>query len=269
MSFALVFFPHTRTSDVVPCSSFSHGCNVGETTRVRWEGRSYKGKILFVGAKELCEMKANSISADGELIEDIFDVSNAPQTSGSLGSDSSEGGPSAVEREQMMRQIRMEEDIKFIKDMLIQMNATLSSNSERIGRLEQVAMELLRRNPTKPGLNTIDYIYASANEVAELRETKGTNRNQFALALEKLVYKDDPRELELVVDERMRSKDRVRFIRQYYDVPEHLQDNVWKGIKEALNGRVRRLRKALRDGQSGPHRAVENEAGGDPFTFHD
>ncbi|KAK5967600.1 hypothetical protein GCK32_005967, partial [Trichostrongylus colubriformis] len=115
----------------------------------------------------------------------------------------------------------------------------------------------------------INYIYVSAAEVADLREAKGSNRNQFALALEKMAYRDDPRELQTIVDERIHSKDRVRFIKQcvfkYYEVPEHLQDSVWKSIKEALNSRVRRLRRALREGQARP----QQEEGADPFALDD
>ncbi|KAK5975077.1 hypothetical protein GCK32_020328 [Trichostrongylus colubriformis] len=76
MSFALIFFPHSRTSDVVPLSSVAHGAQMGGTTRVRWQGRNHKGKVLFTGPREICEMNAQCVSADGELIEDVFDVSS-------------------------------------------------------------------------------------------------------------------------------------------------------------------------------------------------
>ncbi|KAL6740956.1 hypothetical protein Aduo_014259 [Ancylostoma duodenale] len=75
--------------------------------------------------------------------------------------------------------------------------------------------------------------------------------SHFVLALEMEAYQDDPFELELLVDNRIRTKDRVLFIQQclykYYEIPSHLREGTWRKAKESLNGRVRRLRKTLRD----------------------
>ncbi|KAK6037812.1 hypothetical protein COOONC_24681 [Cooperia oncophora] len=246
MSFALIFFPHTRTSDVVPISSIPHGTKTGDTTKVRWEGRSYKGKVLFVGPKELCEMKTSSVSTDGELVEDVFDVSCAlaDQVSASQ-TDTAGERSSAREREEMMRSIRMEEDISLIKNMLIQINATLAAHSQRMDILEQIG--------------NIVYAYASPKTVAELRELKGQNKNQFSI-------RTILTELERLVDERVATKDRVVFIQQclckYYDIPENAREDVWRKAKDALNSRVRRLRKAMRDGQT----SAQNVDQGDEFS---
>lgn len=39
------------------------------------EWPTYKAKILFIGRKQICEIKLPLVSGDGELEEDIFDVS--------------------------------------------------------------------------------------------------------------------------------------------------------------------------------------------------
>ncbi|KAL6724176.1 hypothetical protein Aduo_019088 [Ancylostoma duodenale] len=97
------------------------------------------------------------------------------------------------------------------------------------------------------------YSYATAKTVAELRQLRGLNVSHFVLALEVEVYNDDTTELELLVDNRIRTKDRVLFIQQclfkYYDIPEHLREGAWRKAKESLNSRVRHLRKTIRDGQ--------------------
>ncbi|KAK6061252.1 hypothetical protein COOONC_01083 [Cooperia oncophora] len=214
-------------------------------------------QVLFTGPKEVCELKSSAVTTDGDLADDLFDISPLPQD-GNQGDDdaptsSADAGPSPTEREIVMRLIRTEEDTALMKNMIIQMNAILASHTQRLEGIEQVGKELLRRNPTKQTQGNIVYAYVSARAVAELRELKGQNRNHFALALEKMVYRDDPKEMELLVDDRNEAE-RVLFIQQcvnkYYEVPEHLRDDVWRKIKETLNSRVRRLRKAIRDRQS-------------------
>ncbi|KAK6017634.1 hypothetical protein OSTOST_16842 [Ostertagia ostertagi] len=192
-------------------------------------------------------MKMSSVSADGELVEDVFDFSLEPTVAEPL----VEQGPTPREREFMTRQIRMEEDISLIKNILVQMNSGSSSQGTKIERVEQIGRELLRRNPPKQTQDNLEYVYASAKSVAQLRELKGQNKNLFVLALEKLVYSDDPAEMDLPVDDRILTKDRVIFIKQclfkYYDVAD---DDIWRRAKDALNSRVRRHRKALKDAQT-------------------
>ncbi|KAK5979553.1 hypothetical protein GCK32_007787 [Trichostrongylus colubriformis] len=254
MSFALIFFPHSRTSDVVPSPSVAQGAQTGDTTRVRWQGRNYKGKVLYTGPKEICEMKAQCVSADGELIEDVFDVSSVPADQAPRSEAQVEQSPSPSERELIMRITRIEEELSLVKNMVIQMSITLSSLAERSLRSEQMDREVLRRLPAKPAEGNIDYVYASAKEVAELRVLKESNKNHFVLAMEKLVYRDDPREMELPVDSRELTKDRVIFINRcllkYYNVPESASEEVWRKAKDALNSRVRRLRKTVREEQA-------------------
>ncbi|KAL6730772.1 hypothetical protein Aduo_001713 [Ancylostoma duodenale] len=116
-----------------------------------------------------------------------------------------------------------------------------------MARMEMLLQELLRRTPATQRQGEIVYSYATAKTVAELRQLKGLNMSHFVLALEVEVYNDDTTELELLVDNRIRTKDRCLF--KYYDIPEHLREGTWRKAKESLNSRVRRLRKTIRDGQ--------------------
>ncbi|VDP09797.1 unnamed protein product [Heligmosomoides polygyrus] len=112
MAFALVFFSHSCTSDVVPLSAVPHGCVVGDVTKVRWESRSYKAKIIFIGRKEICELKSSSVTADGELLEDVFDVSPLEATERERESNRTDSVEAVADTE--MEAIRRENTIQLI-----------------------------------------------------------------------------------------------------------------------------------------------------------
>ncbi|KAK6025501.1 hypothetical protein OSTOST_08596 [Ostertagia ostertagi] len=71
-------------------------------------------EILFVGPKETCEMKANCVATDGELIEDVFDVSSVQdyirETEPSPTSGTTE--PSPVERECVLKFYEIPEHLR-------------------------------------------------------------------------------------------------------------------------------------------------------------
>nr|CDJ86134.1 unnamed protein product [Haemonchus contortus] len=245
MAFVIVFFPNTETSELAPIQSLPPSAETGNVAEVRWQGRSYKGKVLFIDSKELCEMKSSTASVDEKLVEGVYDVSCAPEQDSSPCNE--EPVPTARERELMLRIARMEgslvEMITSMKAMQTEMNGMSTAQSLRMDKLEQMIRELLRRNPAEQALGTISYDYVCEKDVAKLRELKGHNRNLFVLELEKIVFGDEPAELEKFLDDRNRSKDRINFIKQclfkYYDVPQGLRDDVWKKAKDALNSRVR------------------------------
>lgn len=96
---ALVFFfSHSRTSDDVPTTAIVDDANVGNDALIKWNGHTYKAKValpfhqfcpyifnqfswmdnisvIFIGRKQICEVKLPLLTGDGELIEDIFDAS--------------------------------------------------------------------------------------------------------------------------------------------------------------------------------------------------
>ncbi|VDO74787.1 unnamed protein product [Heligmosomoides polygyrus] len=113
MAFAPVFFLHSCTSDVVPLSAVPHGYVVGDVTKVRWESRSYKAKIIFIGRKEICELKPSSVTADGELLEDVFDVSPLEATERERESNRKDSREEAV-ADTDMEAIRRENTIQLI-----------------------------------------------------------------------------------------------------------------------------------------------------------
>ncbi|KAK5969445.1 hypothetical protein GCK32_004956 [Trichostrongylus colubriformis] len=257
MPFFLVFFLHSRSSGVVPGSSVVGGSQVGALVKVRWKGRSYKAKVLFTGHKELCEIKASSVTTDGELVKDAFDV---PVPTFNPSVESEERGSSseqtARDREIITRDIEITEENHLLEEMVAKVSMVISI-SRKQDKLEEMVTKLLKRIPARNDQElTIDYSYATAKFVVGLRQLKGQNRNAFALPLEVKVYEDDPAELELLVDNRARTTDRVLFIQRclfkYYGVPEHMQADVWAKVKEAMNSKVRRRRKAIRDGRTVP-----------------
>ncbi|VDO91385.1 unnamed protein product [Heligmosomoides polygyrus] len=237
----------------------------------------YKAKVLYIGPKELCEVKAPNVTEEGELVDTPFDVSRSSLLLDEEPSSNTHLNTS-MEEEQMRfnkdcvnRLIKVEESVGLLKDLVVQMNTCTISSTQRLERVEMVCKEILRRNPGKPTQGSIDYSYASARAVAEIRELK-PNRNALALALEKLVYEDESEELSIAVDSRVRTRDRVLFIQQcvfkYFEVPEHLLEDVWKNVKDALNSRVRRSRKAAKANRipRNPEVDEENILSDDLFT---
>ncbi|VDO61257.1 unnamed protein product [Haemonchus placei] len=200
MSFAIVFFPHTKTSGVFPIQSLP--LVLKREMSLRFAGKEGVTK--------------ESVSVDGELIEDVFDVSCAPPRDSSPCNE--EPPPSAKERELMLRIARMEEVMvemmSSMKAIQHEMSRMSTAHSSRLDKSEHMLRELLRRNPAKQASGNISYDYACEKDVAELRELKGHNKNLFVLDLEKTVFEDEPAELERLVDDRSRSKDRIIFIKQ-------------------------------------------------------
>ncbi|KAL6744106.1 hypothetical protein Aduo_017075 [Ancylostoma duodenale] len=77
MTFALVYFRSSRTSAVIPSSAVRGDIVVNNITRVKWEGKWYTAKILFIGSRILYEAKLDDVTIEGELIEDDFELADA------------------------------------------------------------------------------------------------------------------------------------------------------------------------------------------------
>ncbi|KAK6732284.1 hypothetical protein RB195_016585 [Necator americanus] len=73
---------------------------------------------------------------------------------------------------------------------------------------------------------------------------------RFALALEPLVYAAEPWEMQIPVNKRIRSAAKVEFIRncvfRHFNVPNELQEDIWKNVRVSLNCRARRHRTSAR-----------------------
>ncbi|KAL6743666.1 hypothetical protein Aduo_016683 [Ancylostoma duodenale] len=102
MSFALVFYTQSRTKDVVPTSTIPNEAHCGDVTRVRCNWRSYNAKVLHIGAEELCELKAGSVTSNGNLVEDEFDITSPLEDDDD--EESLEQGPSRAEKELVTRE---------------------------------------------------------------------------------------------------------------------------------------------------------------------
>ncbi|EYB94513.1 hypothetical protein Y032_0170g239 [Ancylostoma ceylanicum] len=103
-----------------------------------------------------------------------------------------------------------------------------------------------------------NYEFLPRERVETLVSLKHNNINKFALALEKEVYKEDPADLLLLVDERKHSWKKVEFIREcvftYFNISPELEASVWTAVKNTLNGKSRKARL----GQANPHTRREN-----------
>ncbi|EYB89877.1 hypothetical protein Y032_0227g2837 [Ancylostoma ceylanicum] len=251
MSHVLVFYTRTRTTDVLALSAIPDGVGCGDTTRVLCSGRRYKAKILFIGSRDMCESKSSLVTTDGQLVEE--ELSFEITSSGSdMSEDEDETPPTPpADRELITRLIKLDELLSVQREEVTTIKNNVATMFQKIDRIGQEMRELLRRVPATRAQAGLVYTYATPETVSYIREMKGPSMSHFALALEKEVYKDETTELDIPIDYRVRTKDRVTFIQQclykYYDVPEHMRESAWKRVKLSLNGRVRRLRKHIRD----------------------
>ncbi|KAL6731032.1 hypothetical protein Aduo_001945 [Ancylostoma duodenale] len=83
-----------------------------------------------------------------------------------------------------------------------------------------------------------------------IRKQKKCNKNLSALALEKVVYRNLQADLVVPVQRRCNG-DRVEIIKEalfkYYLVSKKCQVEVWRSARDAMNSRMRRTRKQLRE----------------------
>ncbi|CAJ0589008.1 unnamed protein product [Cylicocyclus nassatus] len=262
--FAVVFYPRTKQSDVVSCDDIVGELGVGVTTKVLSKGRTYPAKILCVGEKEHCERKLQYVTTEGVLTNPSFRTAE-----GSLGSE-------------LTREARSEKDLlnklsSLLEDVITRLTRLESEMATKalqieaaqwqqrywsaVGELRDTSNELLRRVPRRgPAEEAFLFDFAPQSFLEGLRKLHPGNINKFALDLEKKVYEDDTGELALPVEKRVKSANRVEFIKEcvykYYLVPVEARQNVWRAVRAALNSRVRRLRSATTALETTPSRRL-------------
>ncbi|WKY16821.1 hypothetical protein Q1695_001437 [Nippostrongylus brasiliensis] len=264
MSFVIAFFRHSSTADVVPASAVNGEVRRGVTTKVRWGGRAYIAKILYVGPRELCESKVGLVTADGELTDEPFDIVPFEDSVTNEHTAVRPETPTAAERESVLQLRTIQENLATAVELL---NKSLKNDKKeelRAERIEKMLAEVLNRLPApSQGCNILiissrknvsrpDRLrFASAGTVANLRKANEKSM-KFVRLLDDKVFRDRKHEQQLKVDER--SVDRVNFIKEclfkFYDVPVVHREDLWKRAKSTLNEKARRLRKTLRDGFS-------------------
>ncbi|VDL80382.1 unnamed protein product [Nippostrongylus brasiliensis] len=225
-------------------------------------------KILFAGPKELCELNVQRVTAEGELADGPFEIA----ASGSTSSAETPAGPSSEEKERMTRLISIEERVAHSTETVGRIHRLVANNEQRLIRLERMLTGIDQRLPAVQG--DLEFRYATAESVASLRKTH-MNPLNFARHLETEVFKDCADELGQRLDER-HSRERVNFIREcvykFYNVPAVLRDDMWRGVKAALNARARKVRKNKNDRTPLVSREEEpgpSEESNDAFEFHE
>lgn len=256
MSFAIVYFPHTATADVVPASSIIGEHPVGSTTKVKWGRRTYTAKVLFTGPMEICEMKMTHVTAGGELIEDVFDIATVDEVPDTVQRDPSS---SPTEREIVRRLTAVEERLACVADLLMRLERKIVLGEDQRNRMEGMLRQTVRRLPAPVEADGIEYTFATAELVAALRKAN-SDPKKFIRCLEEEVFKDEPHIMDIAVDQRHDSVDKMDFLRKclfkFFDVPTNLREDMWKRAKASLNSRARRARKAQRDvGEGGQERS--------------
>ncbi|WKY09985.1 hypothetical protein Q1695_002380 [Nippostrongylus brasiliensis] len=258
MSFAIAFFPHSSTADVVPATAVLGEVKRGVTTKVKWCGRSYTAKLLFIGPKVLCETKISKVSRSGELLEEEFDMDC---NSTNIGTTECVTPASDLLRSEILEKLQeLEGKILSSGDFLADLIRECIKDGSRDERQDRVNAELLRRIPAPHGeKGSLVYTYATAETVSALRSAHKDSM-KFVRMLETEVFKDEPSELVHKVDDR-KSIDRMNFLQEclykYFNVPLGLRAEVWGRAKASLNSKARRLRKSLRDIEQ--QRANSNE----------
>ncbi|VDL65949.1 unnamed protein product [Nippostrongylus brasiliensis] len=189
--------------------------------------------VLYVGPKEICEMKIQRVTADGELADVLLDLT--PGT-------------------ELLKGI--EETLASLLDLVKRRIRTTDRDELRFQRIENMVVEIRERLLAQDG--RLEFHYATAAKVTELR-TAIEEPIKFMRLLEKEVFKDSRDKLLQTIDER-KSVDRIKFLQaslyKFYNVPHTLRDALWRRVKSSLNSKARKRRRDQRN-QVGQREADE------------
>ncbi|EYC19922.1 hypothetical protein Y032_0023g782 [Ancylostoma ceylanicum] len=258
---AIAYFAKTKSADVVSVNDVDGSPVVGKTFKVRWNGRNYQAKILVIGTREFCEAEIGNVTAEGELEQPPFTVcegtgiessrSPSPLSTTSVGTasvDTAFTQKVCKLLDELIARVGQIERRMATKELQLEQQVDSQRLTGGVNELRVIGRELLKRIPQSVNRgDEIQYTYASKEFVEALRSHRVGNISQFALDLEKEVYKGDTTDLFLQVEKRMGSVEKVDFIKQciykYYQVEVESRASVWRSAKTALNARARRLRR--------------------------
>ncbi|EYC46126.1 hypothetical protein Y032_0406g889 [Ancylostoma ceylanicum] len=255
MQYALVFFRESETSGVVSRSDVDGEFKLQAIVKARWEGVWYSAKILFLGSKRVCKSKVDDVSTSGQFFEDDFEISRLREESPSIASSNSspprsENGTIKNFCDEVISRMNELQNRMPAPAFEYDVRSTMRAQNTKMGEIERILRELLKRTPAPLETGELQFHFVSQEQVELIRKQKKCNKNLFALALEKEVYRNLQADLVVPV-ERRSSGDRVEFIKgalfKYYLVPEKCQVEVWRSARDAMNSRVRRTRKQLRE----------------------
>lgn len=243
--FSGVFFPRSRTSDVVSLDDVIGTPHIGRILKVRWHGKVYTAKVVCVGTKEECEEKLLRLTSDGELIDSSYEICEGPlspvrQSPAPACSCSCSNAFENIQASIEMSNSRLDQLEQLIKQEFQRL-------FRRCNVLEGNIEEILKRLPNDFHCeDATAYEFVPKAQVEATRRLAGGNVTRFALELEKEVYGDDLGELKMHVEKRLRTSAKIAFIKEcvfkYYAIPVEARESVWRTVKNALNGRARRLR---------------------------
>ncbi|RCN40139.1 hypothetical protein ANCCAN_13920 [Ancylostoma caninum] len=248
---AIVLFLSTKTADVIPVDDLPEDVAVGQVRKVPWKGRLYKAKIVFLGSKDECEEKIVRVSRKGKILDEnvemeIIEGSSAdrrePSPDDAFGCSSDN--------------IKLDEALTRLNEMRSEMVTKEHEAESRDAhkKIIDLLTEILainkaileRQTSSERSADELQYNYVSRERVEALRKYRCDNIAQFALDLEKEVYKDKPSELLLRVSERLETASRMEFIKKcifkYFHVAEQAQAATWRSVMVSLNARARRER---------------------------
>ncbi|KAL6736212.1 hypothetical protein Aduo_006592 [Ancylostoma duodenale] len=94
-----------------------------------------QSRLLHIGAKELCELTAGSVTSDGNLVEDEFDTTSPLENDGD--DESSETGSSCAEKQLVTRLIKIEDMTAVATENIKALKAQSAALDQRIDHMEQ------------------------------------------------------------------------------------------------------------------------------------
>ncbi|KHJ84367.1 hypothetical protein OESDEN_15920 [Oesophagostomum dentatum] len=247
-SHVVVFFPGPKNTDIVTASCVAGEIDVGTITKVRWQGRAYRAKIVFAGSKNACEAAIKNVTEEGDMNDTFF-----------LAGDSATVLDANVDNNQRQDYAETKAAIQEVLTQLglLSRNTTAMLREHRIAveaklirletRLCKIEGMLEEKNTTPSG--EINFKYVSRERFESLLALKCGKMRKFALALEKDVFGDDSSELSLKIEDRKNSGEKINFMREvifkYFNVSSDSEDSVWQTVKNALNGRARTVRRNM------------------------
>ncbi|VDL72512.1 unnamed protein product [Nippostrongylus brasiliensis] len=170
MEFAVVFFLHSLTVDVVPAKAVQGDLKRGVTTKVRWGGRLYAAKILFIGPKELCELKVPQVTAEGELVDGPFEIAAVRDPTSS---EVTSVNRNLEEMEIEQRMINIEERSASTNEMLSRIERMLLNFDQRMSDIERTVNRIDQKLPAAQGQMQLRYRNAANTRARKVRKDMG------------------------------------------------------------------------------------------------
>ncbi|VDL69934.1 unnamed protein product [Nippostrongylus brasiliensis] len=239
--FAGVLLTRTKMFVVVHTKDLCGEPKIGHILMARWHGSTYEAKVVCVGSRKYCE--SPHILIDAGLVVPEPEICERKETP--HGSEPNADGTFELKNCIEALLAKLEKQAILIEELSSRLRRQESLFSQELQKCRSDIEELLRRVPMQIDSeeDSLSFACVPRERLEALRKLRGGNVNRFALDLEKEVYVDQPEELAINIAKRA--------VFKYYQVPVEAREQIWRGVRNALDSRARSVKyNAERNGPS-------------------